>query len=136
MSSRSDALLEHPLSPLRVRIEPGFLFRSVAVQGIRVDDLLGTPTFAEVTRAPAFLVERVLASRAMYDPRQVFQCCMPNGEEPLVRDLCGQLRDEHRGDGLTSFIWQTQDQRSRTGTVESAGPEPNALVERVRRVER
>lgn len=71
MSSRSDALLEHPLPPLRVWMELGFLLSyhgSRGVHGVWVGDLLPTPAFTQGAAAPAFLIERVLAGRAMYDP--------------------------------------------------------------------
>ncbi len=77
MSARSDALLKHPLPPLRVRMELGCLrsyHGSGGVHGIRMGDLLRASTFTQVTPALTFLIERVLASRAVYDPGQVFQC--------------------------------------------------------------
>lgn len=79
ISSRNDAFLKHPLPPFRVRVELGCLHSyhgSGGVHGIRVDDLLRASTFTQVTPALAFLIERVLASRAVYDPGQVFQCYM------------------------------------------------------------
>ena len=59
ISSRSDALLEHPLPPLRVRMELGSLLRDCASIGVHV---------VRPLCAPAFLVERVLASGAVYNP--------------------------------------------------------------------
>ena len=91
MSSRGDTLPEHPLPPLRVQMELIFLLSdhgSGGVHGVWVGDLLPAPAFTQSAFTPAFLTERVLAGSAMYDPGQVFQCCMPNGEEPLVRVLC------------------------------------------------
>jgi len=90
MSPGSETLLEHPLPPLRVRIGLGSLFlghRSGGVHGVRVGYFVPAYTFTQDACAPAFLVERVLAGRAMYDPGQVFQCYKRNGEEPLV--FCG-----------------------------------------------
>jgi len=121
ISSRSDALLEHPLPPLRVRMELGSLLRGHTSGGAHGVRLLC---------APAFLVERVLASRAVYNPGQIFQCYMPHGL--LVRDLRGELSKEHSGEGRTSFIWQSQDQRSRFSTFYCTSLK--ALIERVRRV--
>jgi len=69
MSSRRHTLLENPLPPLRVCVELGFLLRSSdGVYGAWVMDL----TLTQDTCALAFLVKRVLASRAMYDSRQIF----------------------------------------------------------------
>ena len=61
-------------------MELGFLLGDhggATVHSVRVGDLLHASTFTQVTAAPAFLIERVLASRAVYDPGQVFQRCMP-----------------------------------------------------------
>jgi len=89
MSSRCDALLEDPLSPLRVYVDLSFLILgSDGVHGSSVVDPLPTLPFTQDTWTPEFLVERVLASSTMYNPEQVFQCCMPNSEEPLVHNLC------------------------------------------------
>lgn len=69
MSSRREALLEHPLSPLRIRVEPVFLLLgSDGIHGPWILDLLPTVTFTQDTCVPAFVGERVLASRAMNDP--------------------------------------------------------------------
>ena len=65
-------------------MELGFLLRGPDIEGVRVIDL---------RCAPVLLVERVLASRAVYDPGQVFQCCMPNDGQ-LVRGLCRELGEE------------------------------------------
>ena len=91
MSSRSDRLLDHPLPPLGVWVGFRLLLRNYSsggVHGVWVGNLLPARIFTQTTCAPAFLLEWVLASRAMYDPGQIFQCCLPNGEESLVRDLC------------------------------------------------
>lgn len=69
MSSRRDALLEHPHSPLGACVEPVFLLLgSDGAHGSWILDLLPMVTFTQDTCAPAFVGERVLASRAMNDP--------------------------------------------------------------------